>query len=157
MLPIFLLACAALGAGLVAAVTVRRQARLYVGALLHRESPAVVAQARIAALIGVGAALSWSLASGEVPLALSLPTLALTSLLVWLQPAAGTGRIGRFGVQKGWRVHGYNELEEWRLAGEHLRFRVDERWYALDLPAAKHSLVEQELVLCAPERRSPYR
>jgi hypothetical protein len=157
MFPIFLAAWAGLGIGIAAAVTVRRQATLYVGEVLHRESPAAVTQFRIAALVGVGAALSCALASGELSLGLSLPTLALTTLLIWLLPVAAAGQIGRFGVQKGWAVHGHNELQEWRLTGEHFRFRVDDRWFALALPASRHALLEAELELHAPERRSSYR
>jgi len=156
MLPIFFLAWAGLGLGIVAAVTVRRQAALYVGEVLHRESPPAVTQSRIASLVVVGAALSLALASGELTLALSLPTLALTVLLIWLAPAAATGQIGRSGVQKAWGVHGYNELQAWRLAGEHFRFRVDDRWFALALPASEHAFLEAELELHAPDRRSPY-
>jgi hypothetical protein len=157
VLSIFLVVWVALGAGIAAAVSVRRQANLYVGEDLHRESSAGVVQARIAALAGVGLALSFALAAGELPLALSLPTLALTVLLLWLSPSAATGRIGRFGVQRAWDVHGYNELQEWRLAGEHFRFRVDDRWFAVALPASKHAQLEAELELHAPDRRSPYR
>ena len=126
--------------------------------MLHREGSGPGLRLRIASLVAITAALAVALVSAsELPLALSLPTLALTAALSLVRPSAGDVVVGRFGVRRGWGVHGLNELQEWRLTGEHFRFRVHDRWFAVPLPPSKHGPFESELELRAPDRRSPYR
>lgn len=128
------------------------------GEVLHRTSSGAACRARLASLVGIFAVLAVALVSGgELSLALSLPTLGLTAAVALMRPSAADGVVGRFGVRRGWGVYGLNELHEWRLTGEHFRFRVDERWFAVPLPASKHGAFETELELRAPERRSQYR
>ena len=128
------------------------------GEVLHRTSAGRAGRMRLASLVALLAVLAVALVSdGELSLALSLPTLLLTAAVVLTRPSAADGVVGRFGVRRGWGVHGLNELQEWRLTGEHFRFRVDQRWFAVPLPQSKHGPFEFELELRAPERRSPYR
>ena len=48
------------------------------------------------------------------------------------------------------------ELEEWRLTGDHLRFRIGPTWLAVGLPAREHAGVRELLLERRPEAESRF-
>jgi hypothetical protein len=59
-------------------------------------------------------------------------------------------------VQRGWHARRLEELEEWRLTGEHLRFRLFGEWTAVPLAPEHHAAMRARLVACCAERESPF-
>ena len=55
--------------------------------------------------------------------------------LVWVGPGFGDAVLGESGVQRGWRSRRFDELAEWRFAGERLEFRIDGEWTGVPCPS----------------------
>ncbi len=151
---VFLCADVALAVGVALALAVRVRARA-VGDVVQRELPGLRGR-----LFGVGlvaaALIAAVLGSDQVPLPWSLSTLALTLAFVLLRPADGDRVCGRDGVRRGWYVRRLADLEEWRLTGDHLRFRLRGEWTAVGLANAHHAEFETKLRAAAPDRESPF-
>ena len=81
-----------------------------------------------------------------------LGAMALTAL----SPGVHDQACGELGVYRGWFGRRYDELEEWRLAGDHLRFRMLGEWTSVRLPRERHARVRAILERAAPGRESPY-
>lgn len=148
------LSAAALLIGSVCAITLRVRASRVVGEVFERSvlSPArrliaiaLVALAALAAFGAEGIGLTWSL----------LP-LALSGLYLALRPGVHDRVTGRDGVRRGWYVRSLGELEEWRLTGDHLRFRLRGRWEAVPLSAARQADFAERLRAEAPGRESQF-
>jgi hypothetical protein len=102
---------------------------------------------------------------GMVVLALvlcSAPTLPPCALIV-LSSAAMVlaryqrgGACGDAGVRSGCFSCTYADLEEWRLTGDHLRFRVGDVWRAVSLPQLLHPEVRGHLESLARGRESSF-
>jgi hypothetical protein len=114
---------------------------------------------RYAFLAGV-ALIGLALLLVEVPVpAAKVPgaaVLALSAALLALQPGFADSRCGERGVQIGWHARGYEDLPEWRLTGDHLRWRLGEIWVACDLPVARHAELRTRLEELAPGRESRF-
>ena len=111
----------------------------------------------VGTLVGLSAAVwAWrvdaGLLTGEV-----LPSLALLVPALWLPPRGSDRALGERGVQSGWRVVPLGELLEWRLTGDHLRFRLGATWEAVPLEPALHPDVRARLTEAAPGAESPWR
>ena len=63
---------------------------------------------------------------------------------------------GAAGVQSRCFSYAYEELAEWRLTGDHLRFRVGEVWRAVALPGELHSEARRQLESLAEGRESRF-
>ena len=74
-----------------------------------------------------------------------------------VRPTPHLERLGEGGVQRGLVARRFSELEEWRLVGDHLRFRLGERWFAIGLPNEAHAPTRERLVAAAADRESRYR
>jgi hypothetical protein len=145
-----------LAAGAATAAAVRMRGTRVVGDLRHAaRGPRGLRALGAAALVAAGL-LAWT-ARGELALVWSLPPLALALCVVALAPAERERALGRDGVRRGWRARSFAELEEWRLAGLHLRFRTGGRWEAIELPPEHHAAVAERLREVVPERESRYR
>lgn len=83
----------------------------------------------------------------------TLPALGLA----WLGPGFQDALLGEEGVQRGWYSRRFDELEEWRLAGDHLRFRLFGEWTAVPCPPAEQSRLRQRLERVNGGRESPFR
>ncbi len=147
---------ASLFAGILLALRVRARERAVVGEVVARSGAGMRRRLPwlLVAAAGVACAL---LGRGEPSLAWTLPPplLALGFLLV--QPLAEDRVAGRGGVRRGWYVRALQDLEEWRVTGDHLRFRLRGPWEAVPLPAALHPEFEAKLRALAPERESRFK
>jgi hypothetical protein len=137
------------------AIVVARAARR-LGPVVARERGARLGRAVIA-LVLAAATVAVVLLRAEVPLALCLAALALSAALLALAPVAHDSAIGESGVRRGWHVRTFAELEEWRLTGEHLRWRLFGEWCACALPLERHDELRAKLVAACPERESPFK
>ena len=147
---------AALAAGLVLALRVRARERALVGEVVARSEAGL--RGRLpwlaAAAAGVPCAV---LARAELPLAWTLPPVLLALAYLLAMPGREDRIAGRDGVRRGWYVRALKDLEEWRVTGDHLRFRLRGPWEAVPLPAALHPEFEAKLRALAPERESRFK
>jgi hypothetical protein len=150
----------ALGGTLVAillALASLRRRRRVVGRVLERETGSTLARRvaiTVACALAVGVVLRWDeLGIG----ALALATVLLSTLALALSPSERDARIGELGVAHGWNSRSFRELEEWRLTGEHLRWRIGARWVACRLPVAEHAALRERLAAACGERESRFR
>lgn len=66
------------------------------------------------------------------------------------------GACGTEGVRSGSWSHSYGALDEWRLTGDHLRFRRGAVWRAVSLPTSLHEDVRGRLEELAAGRESRF-
>ena len=146
----------------------RVRAREPVGRVLHSERGSILAafvylvlgagvlSAALLASFGVLATGAWAI-PGMLESYLLVAALAALSLgaVALAQPPDG-GACGVEGVRCGSWAHAYTEFEEWRLSGEHLRFRVGEVWRAVALPVELHGEVREQLEALAGGRESRF-
>ncbi|QDU66894.1 hypothetical protein [Engelhardtia mirabilis] len=105
-----------------------------------------------AATAAIWIALSVGLASAAPELALLVGAV----VLVIVRPSFDDRVCGSLGLRAGWHVLAHDELEEWRLIGEHLRFRLFGEWVAVPLPVEHQVAVRERLVALVPERESAF-
>ena len=113
-----------------------------VGAVLLRVGPV-----RPRALWRAGIALlaACVLVLGGLPPAPAVSVLALSGVLSFLYPGSRVSVLGERGVQAGWYARGFSEIEEWRLIGQHLRWRLRGEWVACAAPPELHARLRELL------------
>ena len=97
------------------------------------------------------------LTRGEVPLPATLGVLAGSALLCALRPAFADSVYGERGVRSGWHARSFERIEEWRLAGEHLRWKLGSEWFACRVPVEMQPALREKLTALAPERESRFK
>lgn len=85
-----------------------------------------------------------------------LAILVLAPALLAFSPGFQDSLWGAAGVQRGWHARRYGELEEWRLIGEHLRWKLRGQWLATHVPASEHAGLRTVLEAAAPGRESSH-
>jgi len=148
--------CALLAVGLALCVRLRLRARRTLGAVIHRQPAGRGERLRGATVLVAAASVALATLHGEA-VGLALVALALALGIVWFVPREAEGACGSEGVWRGWVAVPLAALEEWRLVGDHLRFRVAEAWHALELPREKQAGLRAALEERAGERESPFR
>ena len=143
-----------LAGGLAAALSHRARALRVVGAPLHRSERGTHLRG-LGALFLVLVALATRAGSGDAP-PWALPILAATLVCTWLLPQESEFVYGEGGLSVGWTIVGWSDLEEWRMTGEHLRFRLNGRWRALPIPAAKREELRAILEEKSAAAESPF-
>lgn len=112
---------------------------------------------RIAVLVTLLVALlAWILVEREIPILPASLALLLAILTVVLTPGVDDAACGEEGVRRGWHGRAFAELEEWRLTGEHLRFRLFGEWTSVPLPSAEQPRIRERLQKLIPDRESPF-
>jgi len=96
-------------------------------------------------------------ADTDVPRSLSLLVLVPSALLVVVMPGFRDEVLGEDGVRSGWRTCRFEDLEEWRLTGDHLRWKQAGEWRACEVPAAAREQVRARLERAAADRESRFR
>jgi hypothetical protein len=79
---------------------------------------------------------------------------ALSTLLLASNPSFRDSIYGERGVQRGWHARRFEELEAWRLIGDHLRWKLAGEWVSTDVPSAMQTELRARLVQLVPERES---
>lgn len=135
------------------ALALRASASARVGSPLHR-SPR--SRPRYAELVLLALLAILVVLVGDAPTASALTVLALAALLLLASPTADEGVLGEQGVRSGWHAARYGELDEWRLTGEHLRWRLGPTWRSVPLPPESHAGLRARLAELAPGRESKF-
>ena len=141
---------------LLSLVALRRRS-LAVGPVIARQARASLGlrvSLTIACVLGVGVALHWD-ELGVGPLVLA--TLLLATGTLASSPSERDACVGETGVAGGWSSRSFRELEEWRLTGEHLRWRVGPRWLACCVPVERQAALRERLAAACGDRESPFR
>lgn len=113
---------------------------------------------RIAGMAGLagGMLLAW-MGRDIVPATWSLPLLLVVAFVQVYRPDFSDRVTGSDGLRYGWYVRRLDELEEWRLTGEHLRFRLFGIWRAVSLSEERHEAYRTRLMELVPDRESAFR
>jgi hypothetical protein len=117
---------------------------------------------RLLALVWLAAAAFWlpGLGADAADPSFRLPAFALLfggAVILLLSPRPVARVLGTTGVQSGWDTARFDALVEWRLSGEHLRFRLEGRlWDAVDAAPQTHAELRERLDRDAPGRESRY-
>ncbi len=146
---------AALALVCVGGILWRSAARL--GATLHIEEPRTWTRALRVACVCAGLlalATTWREQGDAAPLSAAL--LGVLSLLAFITPSGESQRVAEHGVRRGFDSKRFEELEEWRLTGEHLRWKLDGEWLACRAPTELHAALRAKLVALNPERESRF-
>jgi ABC-type branched-subunit amino acid transport system permease subunit len=145
-----------LGVAAFAAGAVLARERRFAGRQVHSEKPgrarralAVTAAAVAFAIIVVDAR------DGQAALAIAV--LALAAALFAFAPSLHDSVLGENGVRGGWHVRSFAELEEWRLTGDHLRWKLHGEWQACRVPRERFAELRQRLSELCPARESAFK
>ena len=131
----------------------RASVKRRVGAVLHAEpAPDYVSMAYCC--LGILLIVS---VTGPAPPLPSCALIVLSSAAVVLARYQRGGACGDAGVRSGCFSYTYGDLEEWRLTGDHLRFRVGAVWRAVALPEPLHAEVRGLLENYAGERETRFK
>ena len=87
---------------------------------------------------------------------LAVPPVLGVLLVHFLRPAAHDRVLGTRGLRCGWWVLSFEELPEWRLMGDHLRFYARREWQAVHAPAELHAELLPVLRSVAGDRESTF-
>ena len=100
---------------------------------------------------------AWLLAANPgVPTVPALTVLVLGAALVACAPGAEDSLLGSHGAQHGWHARRFADLDEWRLTGDHLRWRLVDEWVAVHAPAELHDELRGQLTAANAERASRF-
>lgn len=91
-----------------------------------------------------------------VPQTPALVLLSAVAGLAALSPGFLDSIYGESGVRRGWHARPYTELEEWRLTGAHLRWRLFGEWLACEVPISEHEALRARLKKLCPGRESSF-
>jgi len=108
----------------------------------------------ILGLLGAGTLV---VSSSLVPTAPALLVLGAAGALVAFVPRTEDSVCGERGVRSGWCARRFEELEEWRLTGDHLRWRVGGHWFSSSVPVDLQPALREQLERTCPERESRFR
>jgi len=144
--------------GLFAVAAIRARNRRTLGSVIASELPG-----RKVRLVGASALLLACLATvalaGPAPRVIEFAALMLVPALglVWFGTGFQDALLGESGVQRGFESRRLDELEEWRLAGDHLRFRLRGEWTSVPCPPESQPQLRATLMQLNPQRESPFR
>lgn len=146
-------ACAALG--LVVVMANHAKERAVVGEVLtERRDWGALRFAGLGAL-AVALLVAW-FGREHAPLVWTLPLIGVCAAVQVYRPDFSDQICGSDGVRYGWYLRRLDDLEEWRLTGDHLRFRLFGIWRAVPLPAERHESMRAVLEARAAGRESRF-
>ncbi|MFT5286324.1 MAG: hypothetical protein ACI8TQ_002492 [Planctomycetota bacterium] len=102
-------------------------------------------------LVLVGA---YALTNTEGDIVFLMVPLVIALVVHQIRPGVSDRVAGTEGVRAGWNSRAYSELDEWRLNGDHLRFRLFGQWTAVPLDLDKQGPVRDRLHEVAAARMS---
>jgi hypothetical protein len=151
LVPVIVLLCVALTVTQVLSTI----AQLKLGAVIAADRRSE-RRRRIVLATLIAAVLVWTLLDRGVWIVPVLLALGSALLLALATPSAATAILGVGGVQRGWHARRFESLEEWRLTGDHLRFRLFGEWTSVPCPQERQAEIRAKLVELVPERESPF-
>lgn len=151
LMPLIVMLCV----GLIASQILSGIARLKVGPVVAADRRAAT-RWRILMTVLVAGAFAWVAIDRSVWPVPVLLCLGCALLLVFTTPTSRTAVLGEGGVQRGWHARRFEALEEWRLTGDHLRFRLFGEWTSVPCPPDHQAALRAKLVQLVPDRESPF-
>ncbi|MCY2959738.1 MAG: hypothetical protein NTY35_06195 [Planctomycetota bacterium] len=151
LLPQILILCV----GLIVAQVFSGMARLKVGPVIAADRR-VANRVRFVMTVLVLGIFAWIALDRAVWLTPVILCLGSALLLVYTTPSSKTAVLGEGGVQRGWHARRFESLEEWRLTGDHLRFRLFGEWTSVPCPPDRQADLRAKLVQLVPDRESPF-
>ena len=142
-------------AGALFCLAIRGQMRRAVGASRHDNCPVVRARGGYTLLV-IAASIAF-FASGATLMLPAVVTLVAGLAITWLRPGSDDHVFGTEGVRRGWFARRFDELDEWRLTGEHLRWKLRGEWQAVSVPAERREGLRGVLESVAADRESRFR
>lgn len=91
-----------------------------------------------------------------LPLGFALPALLLGLFIALVAPSSEDAVYGENGVRRGWHARRFDQLEGWRLTGEHLRFLVHGELVAVPIPDAEVAGLRARLEELVPDSQSEF-
>ena len=91
------------------------------------------------------------LADLGVPVSLAFGVLATAAVMLLCTSGLRDTVLAENGVRAGWFVRRFEELEEWRLTGDHLRWRLFGEWQACEVPPDQRADLRAKLEQSHPE------
>ena len=150
------LSFAILGVGIATTLLGRARERSRAGARLEALEESRGWRRAVLAVLIAAAVLRMLTSSAWMPLPVDLALLVVAGGLVLLRPGFHDAVACERGVRSGWDVIAFGEFEEWRLVGEHLRYRWQGEWRAAPLAPEKQDPVRRALESAAPDRESRF-
>lgn len=141
--------------GILLAVRARTRQPAVVGEVIASELGSPLSRVATAALL-VAAAIWLFVSVGPGAAGGELGLLVGALVFAIVRPSFADRVSGTLGVRRGWQLLRHEELEEWRLIGEHLRFRLDGEWTAVPVPVERQAALRERLVSVAPDRESAF-
>lgn len=151
LMPLVVMLCV----GLIVSQILSGIARLKVGPIVAADRRAAT-RWRVVMTLLLGGVLAWVAIDRSVWLVPVVLCLGCALLLVFSTPTSRTAILGEGGVQRGWHARRFEALEEWRLTGDHLRFRLFGEWTSVPCPPDHQAALRAKLVQLVPERESPF-
>ena len=93
----------------------------------------------------------------EVPVAQAFGVLSPAAALLLCTSGLRDSVLAENGVRAGWFVRRFEDLEEWRLTGDHLRWKLFGEWQACEVPLAESESLRTKLEQLIPDRESRFR
>ncbi len=144
-----------LGIGLIVAQISASVARLKVGPVVAADRRDANRR-RVVMTVTLLAALGWVVVSRQIDWKPVVLCVASAILLVFTTPSSTTAVLGLGGVQRGWHARRFESLEEWRLTGDHLRFRLFGEWTSVPCPKDHQAGLRAKLEQLVPDRESAF-
>ena len=141
---------------LIATLTAVKRAQTTVGPVLAQQRPGRWTR-RVLLGAPQAAVLAYATMADHLPQEPVIEALLLGMLLVWVTPGVQDAVLGETGVQRGWFARRFEALEEWRLTGDHLRFRLDGEWTSVPCPPGEQARIRGILLERNPERESRFK
>ena len=133
----------------------RAQIRGAVGAVRHGARPTMSGRrVQLGIAVIALAALVWLDPALRAPAAVALGGAIAVALL---RPGFEDSAYGDSGVQRGWFARRFEDLEEWRLTGQHLRWKLYGEWLASEVPTSEHAELRARLEKLVPDRESRFK
>ena len=140
--------------GLAFVAYLRHQITNAVGRVSHASRPQMLGRRlQLACALASLATLIWL--DPELRFSCAVALLAAVAIAL-LRPGFEDSAFGEDGVQRGWFARRYADLDEWRLTGQHLRWKLYGEWLATEVPTSEHEALRARLRAAAPERESRF-
>ncbi|MEY2807238.1 MAG: hypothetical protein RIR65_1655 [Planctomycetota bacterium] len=122
---------------LLVVLALRARARATTGEPRHQDLPRRLSR-RLALAVPLALVAAWALQADLLPTTGTLLVVVPALCLVVATPGRLDAVLGTQGVARGFEARRFEDLEEWRLTGDHLRWRLHGEWTSSPCPAAEH-------------------
>jgi hypothetical protein len=123
---------------LFAVLVLRARARSTTGPARHVDLPRRISR-RLVLAVPLVAVAGWALQAQLLPATALLLVVVPLSCLVAATPGRLDAVLGAQGVARGFEARRFEDLEEWRLTGDHLRWKLHGEWTSSPCPSAEHA------------------